>query len=319
MFDWDDLRVFIAAARAGSFGGASQRLSVDTTTVSRRVARLESAIKATLLIRSPAGLQLTAAGAELMEVGLNAESVMTAAGRIGQQDVVAGTVRISTAEGFGAAVMAPALPALAVQRPNLRIELAANAGFLSPSRREVDMAVTLSPPNLSRLVVEPLTPYQLGLYAAPAYLERVGAPTRVEDLSGHAIVGYVDDLLYAPELRYLEEVSPGLAPRLASSSIQAQRAIIAAGGGIGVLPCFLAEGLSPVLWPQVRIERRFWLSMHQEIHETARMRAVRAWLKALVAEQSPRLTPIPPRAEPRTPRASRPRARTAASRPLGEA
>jgi len=309
MFDWDDLRVFIAAAHAGSFGGASQRLGIDTATVSRRVARLESALKATLMIRSPGGLQLTAAGAQLMEVALDAESVMTAAGRIGQQDIVAGTVRISAAEGFGAAVMAPALPSLAAQRPNLRIELAANAGFLSPSRREVDMAVTLSPPNLSRLVVEPLTPYQLGLYAAPAYLKRASTPAHVEDLSRHAIVGYVDDLLYAPELRYLEEISPGLTPHLASSSIQAQRAIIAAGGGIGVLPCFLAEGLAPVLWPQVRIERRFWLSTHQEIHGTARMRAVRAWLKALVVEQTLRLTPIPPGADPkpaRPPKARKP-------------
>lgn len=309
MFDWDDLRIFIAAVRAGSLGGASKRLGVDTATVGRRVARLESALKATLLIRSANGLQLTAAGAQLMEVALDAESAMTAAAHIGQQDIVAGTVRISTAEGFGAAVLAPALPSLAIQRPNLRIELAANAGFLSPSRREVDMAVTLSPPNLNRLVVEPLTPYQLGLYAAPSYLERIGAPKRVEELSGHAMVGYVDDLLYAPELRYLEEISPGLTPHLASSSIQAQRSIVAAGGGIGVLPCFLAEGLLPVLWPQVRIERRFWLSMHQETHGTARMRAVRAWLKVLVAEQASRLSPLPAQPEPRPGRTAKPRAR----------
>lgn len=291
MFDWDDLRIFLAAARAGSLGAAGQRLGIDTTTVGRRVARLESAFKSTLLIRSAAGLQLTAAGAQLMEIALDAEAAMDAASRVTQPDVVAGTVRISTAEGFGSAILAPALPELAMLRPGLRVELAARAGFLSPSRREVDMAITLSPPDAQRLVVEPLTGYQLALYAAPAYLARAGTPRAMTDLSALQLVGYVDDLLYAPELRYLDEVSPGLTPTLASSSIQAQRAIIASGGGVGVLPCFLAEGLTRLLADVVLIQRRFWLSTREDVHATARMRAVRTWLSELVERMQPLLSP----------------------------
>jgi DNA-binding transcriptional LysR family regulator len=291
MFDWDDLRIFIAAARAGSLAGASQKLGVDTATVGRRVARLESALKCTLLIRSPAGLQLTAAGANLLEIGLDAETAIEAVARVATADVVAGTVRISASEGFGTDVMAPALPALARARPALRIELAASPGFLSPSRREVDMAITLSPPGEQRLVVEPLTRYQLALYASPDYLAKAGAPQGRADLKRLQIVGYVDDLIYASELRYLEEISPDLAPTLASSSIRAQRAIIAAGGGVGVLPCFLAEGLSRVLADDVLLERRFWLSTHRDVQGTARVRAVIRWLSELVAAQRGRLCP----------------------------
>jgi DNA-binding transcriptional LysR family regulator len=291
MFDWDDLRIFIAAARAGSLAGASQKLGVDTATVGRRVARLESALKCTLLIRSPAGLQLTAAGANLLEIGLDAETAIEAVARVATADVVAGTVRISASEGFGTDVMAPALPALAQARPALRIELAASPGFLSPSRREVDMAITLSPPGEQRLVVEPLTSYQLALYASPDYLAKAGAPQARADLKRMQIVGYVDDLIYASELRYLEEISPDLTPTLASSSIRAQRAIIAAGGGVGVLPCFLAEGLSRVLAHEVLLERRFWLSTHRDVQGTARVRAVIRWLSELVAAQRGRLCP----------------------------
>jgi DNA-binding transcriptional LysR family regulator len=292
MFDWDDLRVFLAAARAGSLAGAGQRLGIDTATVGRRVARLESALKSTLLARSPSGLQLTAAGAQLQEIALDAEAAMEAAERVTRPDVVAGTIRISTAEGFGGVVLAPALPALAAQRPGLRIELAAQSGFLSPSRREVDMAITLSAPAVGRLVVEPLTAYQLALYAAPAYLARGAAPARVSDLQDHQVVGYVDDLIFTPELRYLDEVLPGLTPRLASSSIQAQRAILAGGGGIGILPCFMAEELVRVLPDEVLLERRFWLSTHRDVHDTARGRAVRAWLRDLVAARRDRLLPF---------------------------
>ena len=290
MFDWDDVRIFIAAARAGSLGAAATRLGIDAATVGRRVARLETGLKSTLVIRSPSGLQLTAAGAQLLQVGLQAESAMDAAARVAQPDAVAGTVRISASEGFGGAVLAPALAELHTARPGLRIELAASSGFLSPSRREVDMAITLSAPDSGRLIVETLTPYQLALYAAPDYLAAHTRPEHVEDLTVHSIVGYVDDLIYAPELRYLDEVRPGLTPHLASSSIRAQRDIIAGGGGIGVLPCFLAQGLERVL-PEVLLERRFWLSTHRELHDTARLRAVRTWVKSLSARNSESLSP----------------------------
>lgn len=290
MFDWDDLRIFLAATRAHSLTAAAGQLGIDAATVSRRVARLETALRATLFVRSAGGLQLTAAGSRLFETGLEAEAAMASAGRAGETDVVGGTVRISVAEGFGAAIIAPALPRLREQRPDLRIELAATAGFLSPSRREVDIAVTLSAPSSSRVVVEPLTDYQLGLYASAAYLDRAGTPADAADLQRFDLVGYVDDLIYAPELRYLDEIHPALRPALSSSSIRAQQEMVAAGGGVGVLPCFLAEGLVRVL-PERRLTRRFWISTHREVADTARVRAVRDWLKALVAAERGRLSP----------------------------
>lgn len=155
------------------------------------------------------------------------------------------------------------------------------------------MAITLSPADSPRLIVEPLTTYQLALYAAPEYLERHGAPDTIDDLSRVDMVGYVDDLIYAPELHYLDEIRPLLRPRLASSSIRAQRDMVAAGGGIGVLPCFLAEGLTRVLADSVLIERRFWLSTHREVHGTARLKTVRRWIKALCQDQVRRLAPLP--------------------------
>jgi DNA-binding transcriptional LysR family regulator len=69
--------------------------------------------------------------------------------------------------------------------------------------------------------------------------------------------------------------------------------MVAAGGGIGVLPCFLAEGLTRVLADAVLIERRFWLSTHREVHSTARLKTVRRWIKALCQDQVSRLAPLP--------------------------
>jgi len=291
MMDWDDLRVFLAAARAGSLTAAGQHLGVDAATVGRRVARLETSLKATLVVRSASGLQLTAAGARLMDVAQAAETAMAAAAGAAEPDIVGGTVRLSVAEGFGSTIVAPALADLRKARPGLRVEMAANAGFLSPTTREVDMAVSLSAPTAARLLVEPLTDYQLGLYASADYLAAEGTPATVEALADFDIVGYVDDLIYAPELRYLDEILPGLRPVLSSSSIRAQREVIVAGGGVSVLPCFLAEGLVPVLPGQVRLTRRFWMSTHRDVADTARIRALRRWLQDLVRERRDLLIP----------------------------
>ncbi len=291
MFDWDDLRYFVAAAQAGSFSAAAQRTGVDTATVSRRVGRLETALKATLFVRSSSGLQVTSTGARLLEAGLQAEAAMHLAARSGDPEAAGGTVRISVAEGFGVHVLAPALPAFRRSRPTLRIELAANADALSPTRREVDLAVTLSAPTDRRLLVEPLTDYQLAVYAAPAYLAEVGPLDRAEDLRRCQIVGYVEDLLHTTELNYLDEVGPGLQAALASSSIVAQRQIIQAGGGVGVLPCFLAGDLVRVA-PSVLLRRRFWVSTLREVAATARVRSVRAWLQDLAAARGDDLRPF---------------------------
>jgi DNA-binding transcriptional LysR family regulator len=289
MFDWDDLRVFIAAARAESATGAAHQLGLDASTVGRRIAALEASLKATLFVRSARGLRLTASGVRLLNAGLAVESAMNAAAEVGEQDIIGGAIRISAAEGFGGHVLAPALPRLRARHPGLSVELVANPGFMSPLRREVDMTVTLSEPTSRRLLIEPLTDYQLGLYASPGYLAEHGAPDCVDDLARASLVGYIDDQIYAPELRYLDEVAPGLTPNLASSSINAQRQMIAAGGGLGVLPCFLGEGLVRVLPAEVRLIRRFWIATLREVAATARVRAIRAWMKGLVEDQRARL------------------------------
>jgi DNA-binding transcriptional LysR family regulator len=295
MFDWDDLRVFIATARAGSGARAAPTLGVDSSTVNRRIAGLESALKAMLFIRSPSGLQLTATGARLLDAAVAVEEAMAIAEQVGRSEIVAGTLRISASEGFGGAILAPALSALRHRHQGLNIELIANSGFMSPLKREVDMAITLSAPESPRLLVEPLTDYELGLFASPRYLEDHGAPEHREDLRHHTLVGYVEDQIYAPELRYLEEIDIGLRANLASSSIHAQREIIVGGGGIGVLPVFLGMGLVRVLQPDVRLMRRFWVSVHREAAGAARVRAVRRWLQALVLEMRPQLVCAPSR------------------------
>ena len=132
MQNWDDLRVFLAAAKTGSFSHAAAQLHMDATTIGRRITRLEDSLKSTLLTRSPKGLTLTAAGAQLFEASARVEEAIELADAANRISGLGGVVRISVAEGFGTTIIAPRLAPFLADHPGLKIELAANAGFLSP-------------------------------------------------------------------------------------------------------------------------------------------------------------------------------------------
>jgi len=207
---------------------------------------------------------------------------------------LAGLLRVSLSEGFASWIVAPALASFTGAHPRLVIDLVASSGFLSPSKREADLAVTLSRPRAGPVIAGKLSDYHLRLYASPDYLAAHAPFRRPADLArGHALVGYIPDLLYAPELRYLAEIEPGLAATVRSSSINAQHRLIAAGAGIGVLPCFIGDAdprLVPVL-AERRITRSFWLVMHKDTHSLARVQAFKTWLTTLVEQERSRLLP----------------------------
>lgn len=278
-FDWDDLRFFLAVARSGRLTAAARRLGADHATVSRRVTSLEESLKAKLFERRPQGYTLTPHGERLLA---KAESMETEAlaiqSDIGGADLaLAGTVRIGAPDGFGSTFLAPRLAKLAAAYPGLELQLIAMPRLLSLSKREADVAITLAPPKEGKVVARKLCDYRLGLYASQDYLGAMPKITGPDDLFAHRIVGYIDDLIFTPELDYLDEVAKGLRAQIQSSSVLAQMNAVIAGAGIGVIHHFMAEGehrLVPVLPERVSITRSFWLLVHADLKDVARVRAI---------------------------------------------
>lgn len=300
-FDWSDLRFFLAVARAGRLTVAAARLKVEHSTVSRRIAALEAALGAKLFDRRPHGYGLTAAGERLMSAAEGMESLALAAqGEIGGADLgVAGTVRIGAPDGFGSYFLAPRIGALADLHPELDIQLLAMPRLFSLSKREADIAISLSRPKEGRLHARKLTDYRLGLYAARLYLERHGAIESRAALSRHAFIGYVDDLIYTPELDYVPLVAKDIRVRLKSSSLIAQLTATQAAAGICVLPCFMAnlftgEGpgaLVPILPGEVGLTRTFWLLTHTDTRDLARIRVAADFIASVVQKGKSVLLP----------------------------
>lgn len=285
--DWDDMRIFLGVARSAQIAAAARELKIDATTVGRRLRRLETARGEILFERQPEGQRLTASGARLLVVAEEIERQMASLSpeRNGE-DGLSGLVRVSVAEGFGTWFVAGQLGRMSADYPGLSVDLVATSGFLSPSKRETDVAILLARPRKGPLVTRKLTDYGLRVYASRDYLA-ARAPIAVPgDLAAHPLIGYIPDHIYAPELHYLKEIAPGLEPKLRSSSINAQYRLARTGAGIAVLPCFIgdADPKLVAILSQIHIKRSFWIVTHRDTRDLPRIRHFVDWLVALTAE-----------------------------------
>ncbi len=279
--NWDDLRVFLAVARNGQIARASPQLGLDATTVGRRIQRLERTLGEVLFERHRDGQRLTPSGERLAARAELMDSAMQQVRQEGFGTLQApGIVRVSASEGFGTWFVAPRFRDFTQAQPHIGIDLVATNGFLSPSKRETDVAILLARPRKGPLVTRKLTDYGLRLFASPRYLETAPPVRAASDLRAHRLIGYIPDFVYAPELHYLEEVADGLEPHIRSSSINAQHRLAAAGNGIAILPCFIGD-LDPSLvrvLPSIRVQRSFWLVTHQDTRSQHRVRTFVDWL-----------------------------------------
>ncbi len=298
-FDWNALQSFLAVARAGRLTLAARRLGIDHSTLSRRLKDLEAALETRLFERSVQGYVLTPQGERLME---SAQAMETVAFSIlkdvaGASLRIAGTVRIGAPDGLGASFLAPRLGRLGEMHPELSIQLVTMPRIFNLTKREADIAIGLAPPNEGRLHARKLTDYELGLFASRDYLDRHGTPTERLQLRQHRLIGYVGELIYAPELDYVPLIDKELEPSLTSSNLMAQLRMTASGHGICVLPCFMAEGdarLIRVMRAEFSLIRSFWLIVHSDIRDLARVRVTSDFIAQEMRAHRRLFLPAPP-------------------------
>ena len=290
--NWDDLRFFLAVARAGTLQAAARQLGVDHTTVSRRIKALEAGLGQALFARHLAGHELSPAGLALLPKAEAMEQAALAVLQPADQTAdapheLSGVVRVGATEGFGAAILAPALAQLGQAHPRLTVDLLAVPRAVHLSKREADVVVSLTRPQRGPYVVTKLCDYELHLYASRSYLA-AHAPIRSrDDLAGHAYIGYVDELLFSDELHFLGELYRPASYALRSTSVTAQLHATVAGAGIAILPGFLAQGqpqLTRILPRLAQFTRSFWMSMPAENKSVPRIAAVWRYLKQDVAQ-----------------------------------
>ena len=280
MLDWNDLRYFIAVAREGSTLAAGRALRVSQTTVARRIAALERALGFPLFEKRQAGYALTAAGEELLDRAGQVESAVAAfsdaAAAHGRE--LRGSVRITSEDIYGTGLISPLLRDLHDLHPEIMIELDMGQEMRDLGKGEADIALrSNSKDQPAGLVGRALCKDDWTLYCSRDYAVRHGAPTSVEDLKHHAIVGGGGGNLWRHYLAWLKQL--GLEEQVAMHHANSTGLLSAvrAGFGIAVLPCIVADAdpdLIRCIPPRPDHRRVLWLLTHERVRRTSRVRAV---------------------------------------------
>jgi len=271
-------------------------MGVEHTTLSRRITRLEEALGVRLFDRRPTVYDLSAEGEQLLP---RAEDIERAALGIWSERVdpvvgLTGYVRIGTPEAFGTFCLADRIGELSSQHPGLSIELVATPRVFSLSKREADLAIGLSRPATGRLHARKLGDYELGLYGGREYLARNGVPESQDELRRHRFVGYIDELVFAPELDYFEAALPGLQPSIKISNVITQMSAACAGAGLCILPCFMADrrpDLVRILPQSIIIVRSYWLLTHSDMLSLKRIKIASDFITSVVRAARPAFLP----------------------------
>lgn len=285
MESWDDLRFFLALARAGTLTAAARALGCSQPTVGRRVAALARKRKAALVALESGRYVVTEAGRTVLTRAQRMEEEFFGIGReIDRLDESpSGAVRASVPEGLGVLVIAPRVPAFLKLHPGIALSLVAESPVADLGRREADIALRVVRPLQRELLVRKLATIPFQPYAGVSYLRR-RPRAELRLLPDDDIVDYHPSL-GMPDAAWLRAHIPAGATRVIVRTPLAARAAAEAGAGVALLASYLSRGLR-LLHGGPPMRRDLYLVFHRSLQKTARIRLVGDFLASCIAQVS---------------------------------
>ncbi len=291
--NWDDLKIFLALNRAGTLSGAARALNVSQPTVGRRIERLERHMGTRLFDRLPDGYAPTAAGLRLMplaeEMAEAAEALDRTSAALAER--IEGTVRISVNEII-AQFLIDRLAGLRQALPEIEFELFVTHIQVNLSKREADLLIRDSLPELSSLTARKLGNLRYAIYGAPDYIESHPASRTERRYADCEWVGFDEDHGRFTGYTWLRERLGNRAPVHRTNNGMVLRRAVKAGAGLGVLPCYAAAGdprLVRLTPPLDGVNEPLWLLVHPDMKRQPAIRAVMDQLIKLFADEKPAL------------------------------
>ncbi len=286
--DWDKLKVFHAAAEAGSFTHAGEQLGLSQSAVSRQVSALEQELTVALFHRHARGLILTEQGELLYrtahEVFMKLESAR--AKLTDSRERPNGDLKITTTVGIGVHWLTPRLGEFGELYPDIRITLITTDEELDLAMREADVALRLRQPTQPDLIRRKLFSVHFHAFASPEYLKRMGTPRSHEDLDEHHLLvmgGHIPQ--YLQSTRWLVDVARNgkgpRSPHLIINNIIGVLRACQAGLGIAMLPDYIVEedgGLVQLFGETETIALDAYFVYPEELKSVARVQAFRDFL-----------------------------------------
>lgn len=282
--DWDDLRLFLAVARAGSLSGAARVLGVTHSTVFRRIGAFEQRMGVRLFDRLPGGYALTAAGEEMRDSVLRIEEEVAALALkvTGQDQRPSGVIRITATDLLAVGVLPRHIAAFRAEWPGIDIEVVVADTVLDLTRREADVALRLGNPGQETLIGRRVGRLAFAVYAAPGLNARGLSEPNHGDWIGYGAA-------HGPLSRSLARWWPQMRQVYRTNSIIAAHAAAQAGVGLAALPCVVAD-CDPALVRAASLPEDFmldlWVLTHEDLRHTARIRVFVDFMAAALAADS---------------------------------
>ena len=248
--DWDKLKVFHAAAEAGSFTHAGEQLGLSQSAVSRQVSALEQELAVSLFHRHARGLILTEQGEMLYRTAHDVFMKLEAARAklSDSREKPNGELKVTTTPGIGVHWLTPRLGEFIDLYPEIHVTLLTTDEELDLAMREADVAIRLRQPTQPDLIQRKLFSVHFHAYASPEYLKQFGTPHALEELDNHRILllGGSTVPTYLENRRWLTEVgrADGKGPRAPTLTINTILGVMRAcqrGIGVALLPDYLVE------------------------------------------------------------------------------
>lgn len=281
MEDWNELRLVLAVARAGSLTTAAGQLGIDHSTVFRRLNALEQRLAVRVFERLPGGIyQLTPAGERMATAAERMEDEALALARdiAGADGRLSGRLRVTSSETLAYSRLTKHLAGFRTVHPGIVVELAIENRVLSLSRREADVALRPIRPREGDLWGRKLAGVAWTFFASPTYLDaHDGAIRDTAALGPHALVGWEETAGGITAADWLDRNVPAERFVYRTNSLVNQSVAARAGIGLALLPCYLGDGepglVRALAQPIEELAGELWIVTHQDLKGTARVRA----------------------------------------------
>ncbi len=286
--DWDDLRFFLAVARAGRYTHAAVHMKTDATTIGRRVQGLEQRLGVKLFDRIAGGMRLTPAGQDLLVQAEQMEQVALSIERqlAGSDQEMSGRVRVAAPGGLSAFWLTRHLVAFQAQYPAIQIETLIGTTPPNLAAREADISVQVIRPQDPRAVARKAGLLRCDLFAAESYVTSCGLPASLNELPQHRVVdhvGYLGQRDFAPWQQIVARL-----PQVSfvSNSSRTFLEAIRSGAGMGLLPRYYQRFYPDLVRVPVDVPCvvTIWLVSHRETNGNARIQALLRYLWARFEE-----------------------------------
>ncbi|MFL0810352.1 MAG: LysR family transcriptional regulator [Agarilytica sp.] len=272
---WDDVKVFLAVARAGSVSGAGRQLRLQHTTVSRRLRAMEDKLGVRLIERVKGGYGLTPAGEDLKEAGerIEKEVLGVEAVLLGQDQHLKGPLRVTVINHMAYALLMPMFARFSENYPAIELQIQSSNAYISLPQRQADIALRVTNAPADTLVGKKIISFASAVYGSRPYLERLkrtGEPPNwigTECCNFHRI--------------WTKQQCPNGRHRFVIDDTSLAHAAIREGVGLSFLPCFMGdvdEHLGRYAGVIEDYELDLWMLFHADLKHTARVRVFREFI-----------------------------------------